>query len=349
MRNTHEESQVKEIKWSQQKISDKDAEVKFDHQQEIMKDITEKSNADKEESQWDAEKVLDELLWEEREPRIWEKIEYLTSEGAAVYALYLWNEKVWSVVKCGETMPWRTSKAMFISAKNWPALFTVSQNGNSYPNIAAIQKYMDDWGKENNKHRVISMITTWPTFDAYNSNTLSWMNYDNWIAVGTETTLTWCTTNWKWILSISWWKLNFSHTQEMSETDLQVLIAKQADIVNLSSLKRNWSINPNGSLWRHPYWHSLVQFNDGSWWEVIINKWTDEEHKKIMEKLPIQRALYADWDAKTNYLDWIWIKTKDWLKYSHPDKWDLFINEKAQSTAPIADNMPWVIIFFAEK
>ena len=42
-------------------------------------------------------------------------------------------------------MPGRTSKAMFISAKNGPALFTVGKDGNSYPNIGEIQKYMDDW------------------------------------------------------------------------------------------------------------------------------------------------------------------------------------------------------------
>ena len=37
-----------------------------------------------------------------------------------------------------------------------------------------------------------------------------------------------------------------------------------ADIMTMSSMKRNGNINPNASLWQHPYGHSLVQFNDGT-------------------------------------------------------------------------------------
>ena len=59
-----------------------------------------------------------------------------------------------------------------------------------------------------------------------------------------------------------------------------------------------------------------------------------------MNGLDISRAVYADGDAKSNYLDGIRIQTPNGLKYSHPDKGDLFMNENNSSGQVIKDNMP---------
>lgn len=63
----------------------------------------------------------------------------------------------------------------------------------------------------------------------------------------------------------------------------------------------------------------------------------------------ISRAVYADGDAATNFLDGIWIQTPQGLKYSHPDQGDLFVNENAKSPAEVKNHMPGIIIHYAVK
>ncbi len=236
---------------------------------------------------------------------------------------------------------------MFMTYERSPNMFDKDSEGNVFPNIEKIKKYFSDISAEDNKIRKITMISTGPTFNAYWAAELTWLNYDNGQNVGTETVLQWDTTKDKGIICIVGWKMTISHTQEMNKQQIDNLISKGADIMTMSSLKRNGNINLNGSLRRHPYGHSLVQFNDGTRWEVILNQCTSEEKQKVINSLSldISRAVYADSDAKTNYLDWIWISTsKGDLEYSHPDRWDLFINDKTTPGKVIKDNMPGIII-----
>ena len=72
-----------------------------------------------------------------------------------------------------ESQPSWTSKAMFINAKTAPNLFTIDANGNSFPNIPALEKYMEDRSVQYKKTRKITMITSGPTFASYNDATLS--------------------------------------------------------------------------------------------------------------------------------------------------------------------------------
>lgn len=274
--------------------------------------------------------------------RLGDKINKLSSEWANTYEVFIWNKRVWSVVKC-EAQEWRTAKAMFASAERSPAWFdTDNSTGNVFPNIKAIEEYFAK------KSRKITMITTGPTFDAYGSTKLSWVNYDNGESVGTEESINDMTTNGKSIISISWWKIQISHTQEMDDNMLTKLKNNNADIMTMSSMKRNGNINPNASLWQHPYGHSLVQFNDGTRWEVILNNCNATEKQTVMTSLPIARAVYADADAASNYLDGIWIQTSSWLQYSHPDTGDLFIDENVESGEVIRNNMPGIIIYYTE-
>ena len=191
------------------------------------------------------------------------------------------------------------------------------------------------------------MITTGPSFYEYGKSEVSWIAVDNWVNVGKETLLTDPTTKGEWIVSISWWELKISHTQEMTQADIDTLIAAKADIMTMPSMKRNGNINPNASLWSHSYGHSLVQFNDGKRWEVILNNCNEQEKQKIINNLDVSRAVYADADAHNNFLDGIRIQTIGWLRYSHPDEWDLFIDEHVKSGNEEKNNMPGIIVHYA--
>lgn len=282
----------------------------------------------------------------QEKPRLGKKIDALSSPWANTYELFLWSKRVGSVVKYEAEKGWK-AKTMFMSAERSRWLFDIDANGNSFPNISKIERYFGEISTEDGKQRKITMISTWPTFASYNDNKLAGVNYDNGIVVGTETNLTDPTTSGKWIISIVWWQIQWSHTQEMTQQQLNDLITKQADIMTMSSMKRNGNINPNATLRNHPYGHSLVQFTDGTRWEVILNNCTANEKQQVINGLDISRAVYADADAKSNYLDGIWIQTPNGLKYSHPDNGDLFINENVQSGEVIKDNMPWIIIQYA--
>lgn len=50
----------------------------------------------------------------------------------------------------------------------------------------------------------------------------------------------------------------------MTQDILDTLIAKDADIMTMSSMKRNGNTNPNASLRSHEHGHALVQFSDGT-------------------------------------------------------------------------------------
>lgn len=118
----------------------------------------------------------------------------------------------------------------------------------------------------------------------------------------------------------------------------------------MSSLKRNGNINPSAALRNHINSHTLVQFTDGTIGELILNNCSPEQKKAVVTSLSeISRALYADADAASNYLDGIRIQTDDGLKYSHPDKGDLFTNPQAKEPAMVENNMPGIIIFYAEE
>lgn len=280
----------------------------------------------------------------------------LSSEGAKTYPLYLGSKRIGALVKCEAQKDWQT-KVMFMTAKRSPNLFDkiVSNNiTNYYPNITAIQQYFKDRGIEENKEKQISLITTWPTFTSYNDNILSWLNYDNGVEVGNETNIDKPITSNKWIVIISWWKLTITHTSEINQTIIDNLISKGADIITSSSMLRNGSLNENASLWYHPYWHSLVQFKDGSRWELFLNNCEIEEKKQVVTELfktnQITRAVYADADAYSNFLDQVYIQTKNGLQPSHPNQGDLLTGKGGQSWNTISKgNMPGIIIFYAEK
>jgi hypothetical protein len=50
----------------------------------------------------------------------------------------------------------------------------------------------------------------------------------------------------------------------MTSSEVDGRIAKQADIMTMSSLKRNDKLNMSAALRAHRYAHALVQFNDGA-------------------------------------------------------------------------------------
>jgi hypothetical protein len=64
----------------------------------------------------------------------------------------------------------------------------------------------------------------------------------------------------------------------------------------------------------------------------------------------ITRAVYADADAYSNFLDQVYIQTKNGLQPSHPNQGDLLTGKGGQSWNTISKgNMPGIIIFYAEK
>lgn len=279
--------------------------------------------------------------------KIGDKVDVLSSNGAETYGIYLGSKKVGSLVKCKATT-WREAKAMLVSVQRSPNRFIKDAEGNSFPNIAEIEKYFSDIGDEDGKDRQITMIASWPTFVSYGSPQLAWLNYDNGVRVWNESNLHDDITQGRGIAYIQWWKLTLSHTEELSQAQIDNLIADKADIFTMSSMKRNRMINPDLSLWQHENGHAVVQFTDGSWWEIILNNCNEEEKQAIIKWLAqITRALYADADAKTNFLDGIWIQTANGLQYSHPDRGDLFMDENSKSWKPVIENMPGIIIYYA--
>lgn len=284
---------------------------------------------------------------QDEEVRIGKKIDKLSSSGASSYEVFLWSKRVGTLVKC-EAQSWWTSKVMFVNAERSPDRFTTDDEGNSFPNMTNIQQYFIDKGKEDGKKIQVTMVSTGPTFVQYGKTKLVGVNYDNGTSVGSETSLDGQLTQWRWIAIVSWGKLQLSHTQEMSQAELDALIAKKVDIMTMSSMKRNGKINSDASLRSHTNGHSIVQFNDWSRGELVLNNCTKEDKQKVVSWLPnITRGLYADADAKTNFLDGIWIQTNTGLQYSHPDRGDLFTNENIKTGEPVKDNMPWIIIYYA--
>lgn len=66
--------------------------------------------------------------------------------------------------------------------------------------------------------------------------------------------------------------------------------------------------------------------------------------------------MYADGDAYQNYLDGIfvnrqipWQPWKSELVYSHPDRGDIMRNPTATPGQVAKDNMPGIMIFYAEE
>ncbi len=294
-----------------------------------------------------------EILTQNKKVTLWKKIDKLSTTWSNSYEVLLDGKKVWTLVKF-EAAQWWESKSMFVSAqeavKRFDYKVTSERDGKQYiPNIKAIQKYFDDYNKEHSSHREITMIVNWPTFDSYWKTTLTWVCYDNWSKVWTEESLKSKITDWRWIGYITWGKMYISHSREISKDQFQKLLNKKADIFTMSSVKRNWNLNHDSSLWWHIHCHFLVQMNDWTIWELIINNCSPKDKKQILNQLPISRALYSDADAASNYLDWMWINTDQWLRYTKPDTWDIFTDINCKEPKMIENNMPWLIIKYIEK
>lgn len=123
-------------------------------------------------------------------------------------------------------------------------------------------------------------------------------------------------------------------------------------------------MNMNASLRNHPNAHSIVTFADGTWGEVVLNGADATTKQVIMRSLmnnpylgmKVDRAMYADGDAYQNYLDGIFVRRKNIddptsssVVYSHPNRGDVMTNTNASPGAVVMDNMPGVMIFYAEK
>ena len=197
----------------------------------------------------------------------------------------------------------------------------------------------------------------------YDNQVMSGVTYDNGVSVGHEESFTASVTSWRWIATVSGWKLTLEHTNEFTDpaAKLRTYKAENRDIVTMSSLARVvWNENRIGedpSLWNHINAHSMVSFKDGTRWEVVINGCNADQKKAIISSLmknswpyQVQRALYADSDASNNFLDGIWIADKNTgsMRYSHPDKGDVFTNPNANSPAEVKNNMPGVMVYYAE-
>lgn len=280
-------------------------------------------------------------------------IDKLSSEWAKCLPLFLNGKQVGSIVKC-EAQPTWQSKVMFINAKTNATCFDQDGQGNYFPNPKKIEQYITGMSPAG-KSRKIAMITTGPYFQS--GSTMSWVAYDNGIAVGHETSVTGNTTSGRWIANISWWKLTIEHADEINDALLQSYVNQKRDIVTMSSLVRHGKLNLNASLRSHTNAHSIVTFMDGTAGEIIINNTDHIQKKAIIEaltkttdkKYQINRALYADGDASNNYLDGIFINKSGKITYSHPDNWDAFTNPNTTQPALVKNNMPWIMVYYAEK
>lgn len=144
--------------------------------------------------------------------------------------------------------------------------------------------------------------------------------------------------------------MTLSHSTEITQEKINQLITEKRDIFMMSSLKRNGNLNTQAALRHHDNAHTLVQFDDGSIGELILNNCSDKDKIAVVSSLDeIQRAFYSDADAASNYLDGIRVNTKGGLRYSHPNNGDLFQNPKAPATQMVVNNMPALIIFFAQE
>ncbi len=112
-----------------------------------------------------------------------------------------------------------------------------------------------------------------------------------------------------------------SHSTELTQAQIESLVNEKRDIFMMSSLKRNGNINTQAALRYHDNAHTLVQFDDGSVGELILNNCTPDDKIAVVNSLTeIQRAFYSDADAASNYLDGIRINTDGGIKYSHPNR-----------------------------
>ncbi len=316
------------------------------------------------------------------------KIERLSWPASICVPLLLNGKQVGSLIKCqtqredpeDANSPLREPKTMFMSAARCQTIpelqtcFEKDNDWNYFPNPEAINTYVTTKMPPLGKQRKISMITTWPCFDGYGDPTISGVAYDNGTLVGNETSIEEenSISKWRWIASITWWKLYLEHTSELlkngqpgsADAQLSRYVSQGRDIMTMPSLIRNGNMNPDASLRHHNNSHSLVTFKDASWWastpptrwEVIINGCTPEQKKAIMWALmksktgyQIDRALYADADAGKEFLDGIFISDNGKLRYSHPTLWDVFRDPTAKSPPLVKNNMPGIIIHYAEK
>lgn len=279
---------------------------------------------------------------------IWKPIERLSWKWATTRPIYFTDKftgnkkQIWSIVKCEAKETNKKSWVMFLSSKRSEWLFDKEKNWDTFPNTSKINNYL----KSFNPPRDFTMMSTWPTFLNENENTMSWLNYDNWEKVGNDTSIKDWNTNNRWIAYISWKKMTLSHTQEMTDEKVKKLIDADADITTMSSWKRNWKINTNASLRQHKNTHSIVQFDDGKTWEIIINNFDDPKSKQeiYIWLEEIERALYADSDRANDYLDQIWINTDQWIQNSNPMYNDIFTDPKKATSKEYESNMPWVFI-----
>ena len=81
-----------------------------------------------------------------------------------------------------------------------------------------------------------------------------------------------------------------------------------------------------------------------------MNNATPEEKQAVFASLTsVERAMYADADAKDNFLDGIYIQQKGvWLTYTHPEEHDLFMGEQWVSGRVRKFTMPSIIVFYAD-
>lgn len=336
----------------------------------------------------DQTQLIEQIDTPEGVVTIGQKIERLSGPASICVPLLLNGKQVGSLIKCqtqredpeDANSPLREPKTMFMSAARCQtipelqACFEKDDNWNYFPNSQAINTYVTTNMQPLGIQRKISMITTWPCFDGYSDPTISGVAYDNGTLVGNETSIEEenSISKWRWIASITWWKLYLEHTSELlkngqpGSADAQIsrYVSQGRDIMTMSSLIRNGNMNPDATLRNHEHSHSLVTFKSASWWvttpptrwEVIINGCTPTQKKAVMWALmqsktgyQIDRALYADADAAQSFLDGIFISDNGKLRYSHPEKWDVFRNPTTKSPALVKNNMPGIIIHYAEK
>ncbi len=304
----------------------------------------------------------------EKKLRIWSAREALSNPGMRSYPIFRDWKQVGSIMKC-EAQPQRKSKVMFANVTTNPWRFTKTGT-DRFPNISAIKQWLS---AGQGKRREITMVTTGPYYQS--GTTMSGVAYVRGTQVGSERLLA---NNWisdgRAVANINAaWELHIQHASELwydpqqqsyDNITLKKYITEKRDIVTMSSLIRNGNINTNASLRNHPNAHAIVTFADWVRGEVIINGVDAATKQAIMSSLMhssylwirIDRAMYADGDAYQNYLDGIfvnrqipWQPWKSELVYSHPDRGDIMRNPTATPGQVAKDNMPGIMIFYAEE
>jgi hypothetical protein len=223
--------------------------------------------------------------------------------------------------KAGELQKlWPTAKTMLMTSNRSYGLFE-HVDWWKFPDEERITTNI----QQKDSTRTVSLIFPGPTYEQ--GDLITWLAIDNGESTWQSIDINAPEVKWKWILSIQNGLLHFSHTDEMTQDDIDKLIIDDRDLCTLPSIKRPGK-NINSSLLEKIWGVSknrrfLVQMQDWSSGVLTLYNRTAPQVENILSDAKFSRVLYCDGVGNTWQMDG-WRKEKGTSKklvYEHHTKW----------------------------